>query len=86
MTNYKPDPGFSPGGSVEDLAPVPRHEFTTANDLHMFPFDEDALPQLDCPDDCGASCDPANLGEAVDWALGHKCHDERTPAPVAGEE
>ena len=65
-------------GGVEDLTPVPRHEFTEANDLHLIPFDEDATARLDCPD-CEAICNPGNLGEAVDWALGHKCE----PAWVA---
>lgn len=75
MTNYKPDPDFQ-GASVEDLTPIPRHEFTEANSLHSFALDEDTTVLLYCPDDCGASCIPANLGEAVDWALGHKCAPE----------
>jgi len=74
MTNYKPDPEGQPGWYVSDETPLPRHEFTEANKLHAFPFDEDAMARLDCPDDyCDAYCEPGNLGEAVDWALGHKC-------------
>jgi hypothetical protein len=42
MTNFKPDTDFGPGSFVEDLTPIPRHDFTEANKLHMFPFDEDA--------------------------------------------
>ena len=72
MTNYKPDPDFD-GCHVSDETPIPRHEFTAANQLHLFVFDEDWGKRLDCPDDCGAFCEAANLGEAVDWALGHKC-------------
>jgi hypothetical protein len=86
MANYKPDPEFGPGSHVEDLTPIPRHEFTEANGLHLFPFDEDALPRLDCPDDCGAFCEPASVGEAVDWALGHKCLPEWEAAPAAAGE
>ena len=87
MTSYKPDPDTGPGSGshVEDLTPVPRHEFTEANDLHSFPFDEDMTVWLDCPDECGSSCEPANVGEAVDWALGHKCEPSwAAPPPSAG--
>lgn len=77
MTAYKPDPDFA-GAHVSDETPVPRHEFTEANSLDSFTFDEDALPQMPCPDDCGMFCEPASLGEAVDWALGHKCEPERS--------
>jgi hypothetical protein len=72
MPNYKPE--GRPGWYQEDPAPIPRHEFTEANQLHSFPFDEDDLPRLYCPD-CGAFCEPGNLGEAVDWALRHKCSE-----------
>jgi len=75
MTNFKPDPEGGPGWYVSDETPIPRHEFTEANSLHMFPFDEIDTPRLDCPDDCGAFCNPGDLGEAVDWALGHKCSE-----------
>ena len=83
MANYKPDPDpkAGPGWFVSDETQVPRHEFTAANELHLFTFDEDALSRLDCPNECGTYCEPANLGEAVDWALGHKCE----PA-TAGEK
>ena len=74
MPNYKPE--GRPGWFESDPAPIPRHEFTAANELHLFPFDEDDLPRLDCPNDCGSFCEPANLGEMVDWALGHKCEPE----------
>jgi hypothetical protein len=84
MPNFKPED--RPGWYQEDLTPVPRHEFTEANQLHLFPFDEDDTPRLDCPDDCGAFCEPANLGEAVDWALGHKCEDQDAAPAAAGEE
>ena len=75
MTVYKPDPApeAGPGWYVSDETPIPRHEFTEANELHLFTFDEDDTPRLDCPDDCGMFCNPADLGEAIDWALGHKC-------------
>lgn len=76
MTNFKPDPAGHPGWYISDETPVPRHEFTEANKLDLFTFDEDFPPRLDCPDDCGASCEPASLGELVDWALGHKCGGE----------
>jgi hypothetical protein len=78
MTNFKHDPApeAGPGWYVSDETPVPRHEFTGANSLHLFTFDEDAMSsRLDCPDDCGRFCEPANLGEALDWALGHKCRE-----------
>jgi hypothetical protein len=74
MTNYRPE--GKPGWFESDPAPIPRHEFTVANELHLFPFDEDDARRLDCPEDCGSFCEPANLGEAVDWALGHKCQPE----------
>jgi hypothetical protein len=74
MTNYRPE--GKPGWFESDPDPIPRHEFTVANDLHSFPFDEDNLPRLGCPDECGRFCEPANLGEMVDWALGHKCEPE----------
>lgn len=79
MPNYKPED--RPGWYLEDLMPIPRHEFTEANKLHAFPFDEDDMPRLYCADDCGAFCEPANLGEAVDWALGHKCAAAGTEKP-----
>jgi hypothetical protein len=81
MTNFVPDPDPRwQGCQVGDETPIPRHEFTEANGLHSFLFDEDFPPTLDCPDDCGSSCQPSNLGELVDWALGHKC------AEAAGTE
>jgi hypothetical protein len=70
MPSYKPED--KPGWFREDLTPLPRHEFTEANELHLFPFDDAATARLDCQD-CDAFCNPENLGEAVDWALGHKC-------------
>ena len=75
MTSYirDPAPEAGPGWYVSDETPIPRHEFTEANGLHSFTFDEDFPPRLDCPDGCDQFCDAASLGEAVDWALGHKC-------------
>lgn len=75
MTSYKPDPDFK-GAFVSDETPIERNAFTAANRLHLFTFDPDELSQLVCPDDCGSFCEPADLGEALDWALGHKCEPE----------
>lgn len=86
MSNCKPDLDFGPGSYIEDLTPLPRHEFTGANQLHLFPFDEDDTPRLDCPDDCGAFCNPGDLGEALDWALGHKCGPDQDASPEAAEK
>jgi hypothetical protein len=89
MTSYIPDPEFD-GCHISDETPIPRHEFTAANQLEAFAFGENDNAGLRCPDDCGAFCEPANLGEAVDWALGHKCEPEwaapATPAPMAREK
>jgi hypothetical protein len=73
MSNYKRAPEGDLSTHVEDTPP-PRHEFTEANELHLFTFDEDLTAQMDCPG-CGAFCVPAHLGEALDWALGHECAD-----------
>jgi hypothetical protein len=78
MSNYKAAPEDDLSTHVQNLMPVVRHEFTEANDLRLFSFEEDFTPHLDCPGDCGAYCEPADLGEAVDWALGHKCGSDET--------
>lgn len=77
MTNYKRDPApeAGPGWYVSDETPVPRHASTDSL-LYGYAFDEDFPPRLDCPGDCGKFCEPANLGEAVDWALCHRCFDD----------
>jgi hypothetical protein len=74
MTSYirDPHPDAGPGWYVSDETPIPRHEFTEANGLHAFAFDEDDTVTLHCPD-CCLPCEPADLGELVDWALSHKC-------------
>jgi hypothetical protein len=74
MTSYirDPRPDAGPGWYVSDETPIPRHPSTDSL-LYSFMFDGDNLPRLDCPDDCGTFCEPASVGEAVDWALGHKC-------------
>ena len=48
---------------------IPRHKFTTAYHLHRFPLD---MAEITCPD-CSATSYPDDLGEALDWALGHQC-------------
>ncbi len=53
-------------------------ETSSTNNLYLFAFGEDESNRLDCPD-CAAFCAPVNLGEAVDWALGHKCANPREP-------
>lgn len=73
MTSYKPAPEDDLSTHVGDETPIPRHEFTEANKLHWFAFDGDWTARLDCAYECGAYCEPGDLGEAVDWALGHKC-------------
>lgn len=83
MSNYKRAPEGDLSTHVEDMAPAPRHEFTEANNLHWFAFDGDWTARLDCPGECGAYCEPGDLGEAVDWALGHKCSDAGEAAPAA---
>ena len=85
MTNYKLDPApeAGPGWYVSDETPIPRHSNTHPL-LYGFMFDEDFPPRLDCPDDeCDRFCEPANVGEAVDWALGHKCIPDEDAEPVA---
>ena len=52
-----------------DDATIPRHKFTVANHLHRFPLD---MAEITCPD-CSATSYPDDLGEALDWALGHQC-------------
>jgi hypothetical protein len=52
-----------------DDATIPRHEFTAAHELHLFPLD---MCEIACPD-CEQTSYPDDLGEAVDWALGHQC-------------
>ena len=37
-----------------------------------FPLD---MAMVSCAD-CGAGCYPADLGEALDWALAHKCEPQ----------
>ena len=59
------------GEDVERV--IPRHPFTTEQELHLFEFTD--LDDLECPD-CGEHSSPANLGNAVDWALGHKYVEE----------
>lgn len=84
MPAYIPDPYWGPGSYMEDPSPVHRHEFSDANSLYAFEFDEDAMTaRLNCPGDCGAFCEPASLGGALDWALGHKCDPDATRAPSA---
>jgi hypothetical protein len=48
---------------------IPRHEFTAEHELHLFPID---MAEIACPD-CEATYYPSDLGEALDWALGHAC-------------
>lgn len=74
MTSYirDPSPGAGPGWYVSDETPIQRHPGTDGL-LYGYTFDEDFPPRLDCPEDCGTFCEPASVGEAVDWALGHKC-------------
>lgn len=52
-----------------DDTTIPRHEFSVANELYLFPLD---MCQITCPD-CERTAYPDDLGEALDWALGHKC-------------
>ena len=42
--------------------------------LHAFDADE-VGGEFRCPD-CPEFYEPQNLGDAVDWALGHKCIEE----------
>jgi hypothetical protein len=86
MSNYKQAPEGDLSTHVQDLTPVVRQKFSDANGLHLFSFEEDFTPHLDCPDDCGAYCEPADLGEAVDWALGHKCGSDEAPAMAGGKD
>ncbi len=52
-----------------DDATISRHKFTAANHLHRFPLD---MAEITCPD-CSQTSYPDDLGEALDWALGHQC-------------
>ena len=52
----------------DDAKPL-RHEFTAEHELHLFPLD---MAEITCPD-CEATMYPSDLGEALDWALGHDC-------------
>lgn len=73
MTHYKRAPEDDLSTHVSDPTPVPRQEFAETNHLYAFTFDEDFRADLYCPDDCGAFCTAENLGEMVDWAVGHQC-------------
>jgi hypothetical protein len=48
----------------------PQQEFSKARELYLFEATD--LDDYECPD-CGAHFHPVNLGQAVDWALGHEC-------------
>jgi hypothetical protein len=50
-------------------AQIPRQEFTAQHELNLFPLD---MCEITCPD-CERTAYPSDLGEAVDWALGHQC-------------
>lgn len=55
--------------TADDERAIPRHEFTAEHELNLFPLD---MAEIRCPD-CDQTAYPDNLGEAVDWALGHEC-------------
>ena len=71
MPDYDVNISRQPEGDDED---IPRHEFTAEHELHLFPLD---MAEITCPD-CEATMYPDDLGEALDWALGHAC------VPVGG--
>ena len=56
---------------MPDDETVPRQGFSVANELYLFPLD---MCEITCPD-CGRTSYPDDLGQAVDWALGHKCKE-----------
>lgn len=57
--------------AAADEATIPKHWFSLANDLQLFPLD---MCEIRCPD-CDRTAYPDDLGEALDWALGHACVD-----------
>lgn len=54
--------------SVVDLAVS---LLTDDTGLRRYPLD--MMAAIRCPDDCGAEYYPDSLGEAIDWAAGHRC-------------
>lgn len=72
--SYDDDISRQPGDLADDET-IPRHKFTAAYHLHRFPLD---MAMITCPD-CDGALYPSDLGEALDWALGHQCAGEDTP-------
>lgn len=70
--SYDADISRQPGDLTDDEN-IPRHPFTAAHHLHRFPLDVRLLmAMITCPD-CDGTLYPSDLGEALDWALGHNC-------------
>ena len=64
-------PPWSQAKDADDT-PIPRQDFTVEHELQLFPLD---MCEITCPD-CSRAYYPDSLGEALDWALGHKCDPE----------
>ena len=54
---------------TRDDVTIPRHPFSAEHELNLFPLD---MCEIRCPD-CDRTACPDDLGEALDWALGHDC-------------